>query len=536
MTTNLYDIQQQLTAAGYTKLAGIVAGCIEKSERYDYLHVGVVGDDLVGKSTVINLLLGEKLLPETVIPSSAEILIKYGKNEVRNQNDEIVDDGELMRLIEEYDFVSISADNAFLKENSLEIKEFHGFLNKQKMNDVFWMSSIYKCDAMVLVMSAEHLLSESECGFIENYIQYVGENHLLLVINKLASVAECDIANVLEYAQKQIAAKFPAVKWAVNDPENKYGEIISQFTSVGVKDGIAALCSDSGNRDVYRNDKIIRFVHDELVNEMGNLRDKQGKHEDEIRLANQKMLEQKESEKTVIEKASIEFAQKRNASVEKIDSFIKEEFSKISDGLLEQYDNAADKYKWYSNDFETSWINSVSSLSERALDFIEGLITEDVDRLNDVLDTGLKCRDINIDIPDKQLSETNNITNYRTYRKYIPIGVGGGIVIGYCLLRVVGAAISIGGGMLAFSYLKFKENTQDEEIKRSICSQIRDISSEVRRLTRKDIEDIYDDILAEFRNESDGILDSRFRVVDEDTEKLADKINEIQSIIAKTEV
>lgn len=534
--SNLYDIQQKLLSFGYEKLAGIVGDYIEKAERHGLIHIGVVGDDLVGKSSVINLILGEKIIPETVIPSSAEISVKYGKRyEIRNHDDQIAGTGELLSLIEDDDVVSVVTSNQFLRENEVEIKEFHGLLSKQKMDDMFWMSSIYKCDAVVLVMSAEHLLSENECSFMDNYIQYVGANHLLLVVNKLDSVAQSDVERVLEYAQKQIESKFPKVKWAINSIDDRYYGVVSKYTNVGIAEGIKKLCEESKDTDLHMNNNFICFVHNELRAEIENLKEKRGKSSEEIRLSNQKILEQKELEKAAIEETLLEFSQKRNTTTEKMDSFIKKEFANISDSLLEEYDNSTDKYTWYDNKLEKSWKYRVFSASERSDEFIGNMIIEDIEWLNRILDTSMKSQGINIDIPIKQLNSTE-IKSYGIYRKYVPIGMGGGIVIGYCLFRLVGAVIGLGGGMLAFSYLKFKESSQDEEIKRGISSQIRDISSQVRKLTRTDIEKIYDGIIAEFKKEIDDILDSKFRTVDENSEEFDSKISELQTIIAKMEV
>ena len=534
--SNLYDVQKKLMSFGYEKLARIVGDHIEKAERNGSFHIGIVGDDLVGKSAVINAILNEKVIPETVLPSSAEILVKYGNiNEIRNQNDQIVEEGELLRLIEDNDEVSIVTPNQFLRENKVEIKEYHGLISKQKMSDMFWMSSIYKCDAIVLVMSAEHLLSENECSFIDNYIQYVGVNHLLLVVNKLASVAESDVERVLEYAQKQIEAKFPKVKWAVNNIDDRYFEVVSKYTNIGVVEGIKTLCGESKDADSHANDNFICFVRDKLRTEIETLEEKRGKSSEEIKISNQKILEQKELERATIEEALLEFAQKRNTTAEKVEFYIKKEFANISDALLKEYDNSTDKYAWYDNELEKSWKHRVASASERSDDFIGNMIAGDVEWLNRILDTSLKSQGINIDIPNEQINSTK-VRSYGTYRKYVSIGVGGGIVVGYCLFRLVGAVIGLGGGVLAFSYLKFKESSQDEEIKRGISSQVRDISSEVCKLTRIDIGKIYDDIIAEFKKEVDNILDSKFRTVDENSEGFDSKISELQTIISKMEV
>ena len=118
-------------------------------------------------------------------------------------------------MLEQSEKVEIVLDSEFLKENNLSIKEFPGIINKKKISDVKSLLEVYKCDSVVLIISAEHLLSELECLFIEKYIQYVGEEHLLIVINKLDLLDNSDAKNVLEYARKQMNIKFPSVKWIV---------------------------------------------------------------------------------------------------------------------------------------------------------------------------------------------------------------------------------------------------------------------------------------------------------------------------------
>ncbi len=533
--SNLCDAQKKLETSGYGKLAGIVGAYIEKNERHGSFHIGVVGDELVGKSTVINEILGEKIIPETVLPSSAEISVKYGESyEIWDRNDKIVKKEELLKLIEEEDAVSIITPNEFLKEKKVEIKEFHGSLSKKKMGNMFWMSSIYKCDAVVLVMSAEHLLSENECCFIDNYIQYVGADYLLLVVNKLASVAESDIEHVLEYAQKHIETKFPGIRWAVNNIDG-YSEIVMKYANAGLIEGIISLCSKRNDTDLRSNNSLISFVRDELHAEIESLKEKQRKSCEEIKINNKKVSEQKELERATIEEALLEFVQKRNMAVEKVDAFLKKEFAGISDFLVEGYDSSIDKYSWYNKELETSWKHRVSSVSKKLDDFIREMIVEDVEWFNCTLNISLKLQGINIAIPIERLNGAK-MKPYGGYRKYVPIGMGGGIVIGYCLFRLVGAVIGFGGGVLAFSYLNFKENSQDDEIKRRISSQVRDISHEVRKHTKIEIEKIYDNIKAEFIKEVDDILDSKFRTVDENPEAFDSKISELQMIISNMEV
>lgn len=157
-----------------------------------------MGDDLVGKSTIINSFLGDEILPTSIIPSLAETTIKYGNERViYDSNGSIVDENDLLQSIEENDSISVFVNNEFLKNNSLIIKEYHNLLSQSNLSDMAMLEDVYKCDAVVLVMTAEHLLSESECTFIENYIKYVGAKHLLIIVNKLTSVADGEVMRVV---------------------------------------------------------------------------------------------------------------------------------------------------------------------------------------------------------------------------------------------------------------------------------------------------------------------------------------------------
>ena len=164
----LIEIQQELKESGNANLSKILSTILKRQWEKEAHIIGVIGDELVGKSTIINSVLGENFLPTTVIPSIAETTIMYGdENKIYNGNGSPIENGDLPQLLEEKGDISISINSEFLKSNSLVIKEFHGLLNKSKLKDMNLMAEVYRCDAVILVMTAEHLLSESESAFIE---------------------------------------------------------------------------------------------------------------------------------------------------------------------------------------------------------------------------------------------------------------------------------------------------------------------------------------------------------------------------------
>ena len=54
-TKELGDIQNELRACGYEKMSVMLSNVLERQREKNIRTLGIIGDDLVGKSTVINV-------------------------------------------------------------------------------------------------------------------------------------------------------------------------------------------------------------------------------------------------------------------------------------------------------------------------------------------------------------------------------------------------------------------------------------------------------------------------------------------------
>lgn len=532
----LGEIKYELEACGNKKMSELISNVLEKQVAKNIRTLGIIGDDLVGKSTIINYLLGDDILPTTVIPTTAEITIKNGQTERICGTDGVVyDKDKLSQLTEELEYLTIEVDNAFLKENALELKEFHGLLSKTKLSNMDLMSEVYKCDAIVLVMTAEHLLSESECTFIDNYSKYVGESHILLVVNKLSVVGESEIIHVLDYAKNQIANKFDMVKWTVFDSTGQNENTISKYVSENIKQAISSLFIISNNSDEKVINNTLLYIKEQLEKQKANLAELEGKSIKEIAKKKEQSNKQKELEKAAIETSLIEFQQKRNETVEAVDQYIKEQFDEILFDIVSKFSNAANKYSWYENDLEKIWREWVASASNKVDKYTAERIGSDIIWLNDLLKTSLSIAPVEADILDNGLSNPEKLVPYAKYKKYAPIGIAGGVVIGYCLFRIIGAAIGLGGGLLAYSYLGMKDATQTDDMQRKLNAKIRDISSAVRNASRREIEKTYSEVLVEFKKEAAEIIEAKYIISDTLDDGFEEKKRMINNLITKIE-
>ena len=528
----LIEIQNVLKENGYPIYADLVSNYVIKYKGREKRVIGFVGDDLVGKSTIINLFLDRNILPTSVIPTVAEISINYGEEErVFLKSGEEAGFNNITELGEEESFLNIVISDEFLREHLLEIKEFHGLLGKQKISDMTVMSEVYKCDVVVLVMTAEHLLSESECAFIENYIQYVGVNHILLVVNKLSAISNNDVENVLKYVEKQFDRKFPKVRWTVFDRDKKNQKFASKFNNKNIKEEVLLLCGKADELDCISVDNMLHYVCSCLEEDIKRIEKEQEKSEEDIKRKNEKLKEQKEWDEASIEETLIEFQKKRNETVKRIDTFIKNKFEEIFRDIIKKSSKAPNKYSWYENELNVYWKKRISDISNKIDEYAEEEVAKDIQWLNALLQTELRINFVTADMPDENLKYDDKITPYGTYKKYAPIGISGGIVIGYCFFRIVGAVVGLSGGLLIYKYLGVMEHSQDDEIQRSIDLKVRDVADEVRKLLRKDIEKSYDEAILEFKRVSKDIIDSKYRYIDINKSEYSEKVEKLSAIV-----
>ena len=174
-------------------------------------------------------------------------------------------------------------------------------------------------------------------------------------------------------------------------------------------------------------------------------------------------------------------------------------------------------------------------MSSRVDEYVTSRINDDITWLNSFFHTNLSTEYTNIDIKYKgQASEECGI-DYGKYRKYLPIGITGGVGIGFFLFRIIGVVVSIGGGFLAYTYLKLKDIAQSDELKNKINSKIRDISHETRKASNKEIAKIYEDILREFKREASEFIEMKYKINAVESDSYKEEISKLTKIIRKIE-
>ncbi|MCL5030972.1 MAG: dynamin family protein [Bacteroidetes bacterium] len=179
----------------------------------EQLYLVVLGQFKRGKSTLINALIGDDILPAAVLPLTSSVtLIKYGKDKIikvsfEDDNSLIIPDSELHSFITEagnpsnekkVKIVEIFYPSEFLKDGIVLI-DTPGigsmFLHNTKSTESF----IPKIDAALFVLSVDPPVTETEFKFYEEVRNYADK--FIFVMNKIDLVKQNELKEILSYTE-----------------------------------------------------------------------------------------------------------------------------------------------------------------------------------------------------------------------------------------------------------------------------------------------------------------------------------------------
>jgi len=189
---------------------------LEKKLERESFQLVVLGQFKRGKTTLINALFGENLLPTSIIPLTSIItIVKYGQEEKITVK--FLDGKERkIKHIELADYVTESRNpknqkqveevvlefpSEFLK-NNIEIIDTPGVGSVYKHNTDVAYEFVPKADAGIFVVTADPPISESELQFLKSIKDYLAK--IIFVQNKIDQVEEKDRQESLEFSRKVI--------------------------------------------------------------------------------------------------------------------------------------------------------------------------------------------------------------------------------------------------------------------------------------------------------------------------------------------
>ncbi len=220
LTESLSQLKEYAQSLSLDNTAQSIADVIAKAEE-DHFEVAIVGEFKRGKSTLINAILGQEVLPADVLPATATLnRVTYSTEpyvvvEYKDGQTEKVDINKLADYVTKLSFESekkaetvkeatVYYDTAFCK-NHVDIIDTPGLNDDEQMTNVT-MSILPEIDAAVFVISANSPFSQFEKDFLENKMLTSDLGRIIFAVNCFGTFSKEDEDRIVDTVEKRISS------------------------------------------------------------------------------------------------------------------------------------------------------------------------------------------------------------------------------------------------------------------------------------------------------------------------------------------
>lgn len=220
LTENLTQLKEYCEYVGLDHTAKSIGETIEKIAN-EHFEVAIVGEFKRGKSTLINALLGQEVLPADVLPATATLnRVTYSEEpyvmvEYKDGEEEKVDINRLADYVTKLSYESekkaetvkqatVYYDTAFCK-NNVDIIDTPGLNDDEQMTNVT-LSILPEIDAAVFVISANSPFSQFEKEFLEKKMLTSDMGRIIFAVNCFGTFSKEDEDRIVETVEKRIGS------------------------------------------------------------------------------------------------------------------------------------------------------------------------------------------------------------------------------------------------------------------------------------------------------------------------------------------
>lgn len=209
--------------------------------------VGIMGEFRKGKSTIINALLGQEIVPSDIVPTSATLNYvrwdtdKHAEIRFKNGNIKEIPVDELSKYVtkitKEAAEMSANVEDATVFypcpfcQQGVQIVDTPGLNDDERMTAIS-ENVIPTLDAIIMALVPDSPFSQSEAEFVRNKLMASDLGRLIFVLNKIDIVDEEDRPRLIESIKEKIETSVLEKMAAV------YGEESDEYKKAKDKIGV----------------------------------------------------------------------------------------------------------------------------------------------------------------------------------------------------------------------------------------------------------------------------------------------------------
>lgn len=220
LTECLNQLKEYSLELDLQNTAQSIADTVEKVAQENF-EVAIVGEFKRGKSTLINALLGEEVLPADVLPATATLnRVTYSDNpyvevEYKDGHNERVDIDKLADYVTKLSFESEKRAETVKQatvyyatdfcKNNVDIIDTPGLNDDEQMTNVT-LSILPEIDAAVFVISANSPFSQFEKEFLEKKMLTSDLGRIIFAVNCFGTFSKEDEDRIVDTVEKRIGS------------------------------------------------------------------------------------------------------------------------------------------------------------------------------------------------------------------------------------------------------------------------------------------------------------------------------------------
>ncbi len=512
--------------------------------------VAFVGEFSKGKSTLINKLLGQDLLPVDNLPTTALLTrLRYSDEPCLthyNQEGEVVWQGapcleEIQKFTadnfgdsEAEGSLTVSITNEWLRHNNLEFIDTPGAgdLNEKRARRIG--DALLSCDGAIITVSALQPLSETEHLFMEQRIISRKVPYTMLALTKLDCVKPDERAAVISYVKKKLKQwKYDipvCVPYDVDIPEKTRAEIMglpemSQTLEAWVHDERRLAL-----KGIWLKSRINEVLDAAIQAKEETYELLQADEARRLELINDK-LQELDVEAMAWDSLCLDLEKRENVCYNQFMKELESLQREIIERLQYEVSHTSDLQKWWKEDFSYRMKVELANMATHLQNIVSRTVVSDMQWFNKVLATKFKT---SVRLSNPSVIDKEDVSSFRHEKEFVvedfakqqrnfKVGAAVASMAGVLALSPIGsplvmlATMGVGAGATFFGdpVLRRKLEQQQSDSKAELAKQVPQIIEDAISDSRRRLHVLYCDILASAKRKENLWRDARKQGIEE---------------------